>query len=74
MPFIDISAPQLFRLSGPVGCEVPFFVIPLPAIQARYILSHGPSLCLPESEFPPLTYTAWLAPHRRKIYILTSGK
>ncbi len=41
-----------------------------PAIQGRYELSYSPSPCLPESEFPPLEYTTWLAPRHQRIYIL----
>jgi hypothetical protein len=40
-----------------------------PAIHGRYQLSYNP-LCFPESEFPPVEYTTWLAPHHQKIYIL----
>jgi hypothetical protein len=40
-----------------------------PAIHGRYQLSYSPS-CFPESEFPPVEYTTWLAPHHQKIYIL----
>jgi hypothetical protein len=40
-----------------------------PAIHGRYQLSYSPS-CFPESEFPPVEYTTWLAPRHQKIYIL----
>jgi hypothetical protein len=40
-----------------------------PAVHGRYQLSYSP-LCFPESEFPPVEYTTWLAPHHQKIYIL----
>jgi hypothetical protein len=40
-----------------------------PAIHGRYQLSYSPS-CFPESEFSPVEYRTWLAPHQQKIYIL----
>jgi hypothetical protein len=44
-----------------------------PAIHGRYQLSYSQS-CFPESEFPPVEYTTWLAPHHQKIYILKRSK
>jgi hypothetical protein len=44
-----------------------------PAIHGRYQLSYSPS-CFPESEFPPVEYTTWLAPHHQRIYILKRSK
>jgi hypothetical protein len=61
-------------LIDPRGCFDPYTAVRLPAIRTRYELSYGPSLCFPESEFPPLAYTAWLPPSQRKIYVLTTGK
>ena len=40
-----------------------------PAIHGRYQLSYSPS-CFPESEFSPVEYGTWLAPHHQRIYIL----
>jgi hypothetical protein len=42
-----------------------------PVVHGPYLLSYSPS-CFPESEFPPVEYTTWLAPHHQKIYILKS--
>jgi hypothetical protein len=42
----------------------------VPEIRTRYELSFDPSPCFPESQFAPLTFTTWLAPHQHTIYIL----
>jgi|HubBroStandDraft_1064217.scaffolds.fasta_scaffold00134_35 hypothetical protein len=44
-----------------------------PAIRGRYQLSYSAS-CFPESEFPPVEYTTWLAPHHQEIHILARPK
>jgi Dolichyl-phosphate-mannose-protein mannosyltransferase len=56
------------RLHPPPPC-VYFWESDDPAIHAHYQLSYDLT-CFPESEFSPVEYTTWLAPHHQKIYIL----
>jgi hypothetical protein len=53
---------------APPQC-VSWWVKYTPSIHGRYQLSYNPS-CFPESEFAPVDYTTWLAPHHQRIYIL----
>jgi hypothetical protein len=44
-----------------------------PGVHGRYELSYSES-CFPESGFPPVEYTTWMAPHHQEIYILALSK
>lgn len=40
-----------------------------PTVQPRYALSYDQSTCYTPSQFGAVSYTAWLSPHHREIYV-----
>jgi hypothetical protein len=60
----------LMRLDAqlPASCRLDFAVY-TPAIQPEYFVVFQPMPCLRASQFEPITYSTWLPPHRRYVYI-----
>ena len=40
-----------------------------PAIRPQYFVTLSPTACLAPTQFLPVTYTAWLPPFHRKVYV-----
>ncbi len=43
---------------------------PTPSVQARYVLSASPTACGGSSQFAPVTYHTYFAPHTRTLYVV----
>jgi hypothetical protein len=52
----------------PAGCADR--LVPIVAIKPLYALSFDPTSCAGPTEFPPVAYRTWLAPHVTLIYIV----
>ena len=59
--------PLLTDESGP--CGDPFLVY-LPAMHARYLVTSGPRPCTAPTSFPPQSYRTWLPPARRELFVV----
>ena len=42
-----------------------------PSLHPKYAVDFGPAACFLPSKFPPVSYTAWLPPFHRAVYIRT---
>jgi hypothetical protein len=60
--------PNLEPLRLPDGCRLGFAPY-TPAVQPRYFVVFSPMPCLQVSRYPPVTYSTWLPPFRRTIFI-----
>ena len=40
-----------------------------PSLHPKYAVDFGPAACFLPSQFPPVSYTAWLPPFRREVYV-----
>lgn len=58
--------PPLQDQSGP--CHDPFLIY-LPALNIKYVVTSGPRLCTAPTSFPPQTYRTWLPPATRELFI-----
>jgi hypothetical protein len=41
----------------------------VPALHFRYVLTVEKLKCLTPSQFPDVTYTTWLPPYQRTVYV-----
>jgi hypothetical protein len=60
--------PNLEPLRLPAGCRLGFAPY-TPVVQPRYFVVFSLMRCLQESRYPPVTYSTWLPPFRRTIFI-----
>jgi hypothetical protein len=59
--------PLLTDESGP--CGDPFLVY-LPAMHTKYVVTSGPRPCTVPTDFPPQSYRTWLPPARRELFVV----
>lgn len=45
------------------------FAMYTPLVHPRYSVVYGPKWCFTRTEFPPVSYRAWIPPFRRTIYV-----
>lgn len=61
--------PPLQYQSGP--CQYPFLIY-LPALNIKYVVTSGPRPCMAPTSFPPQSYRTWLPPATRELFIAKS--
>jgi hypothetical protein len=59
--------PHLQDESGPCGDP---FLIYIPAIHVKYVVTSGPRPCTVPTNFPPQSYRTWLPPARRELFVV----
>ncbi len=59
--------PLLTDESGPCGDT---FLVYLPAMHVRYLVTSGPRPCTAPTSFPPQSYRTWLPPARRELFVV----
>lgn len=58
----------------PEWMKVPFwFLDRTPSIEPRYVVTYSPSGDLVSSKFPPISFTTWLPPFHRRLWIMNTN-